>query len=436
MTRSLLVSLCLFGFSIAVQAQVPTKPPPLPDLDRARETFKTGKFDEAFEQLKKACAADAQLQPPRVILAEWFVAAERGKDARLTLERFTAEEPKHPDGYLLNASFAFGEGRFTDAILNCQAALQFAADPRWDATVRKRFLREARLGMVASFERRSDWASVKEQLAGLLNDDPKNGPFRQRLAEATFHTGQPEVAFADFQKVFQDDPSTEPAELRIAKLWLAKGDRDQAETWLKKAVSAHGSNPKTHRAYAGFLLDDGNLDAAPLYLAAAVKLDAKARETVTLQALLLRYKKDYAAAEVAFEQLHKDAPGDPFALGNLALVLAESTDEKKRKRAVELAETNVKQNSRSPDAYAVLGYCYFKMNRIDDADQALGTAASGGQVGLDTAYFLTLVLNEKKKFAEAHKILSEAVTARGPFVYRSEARALLADLAKRLPEKK
>ena len=147
MTRSLLVSLCLFGFSIAVQAQVPTKPPPLPDLDRARETFKTGKFDEAFEQLKKACAADAQLQPPRVILAEWFVAAERGKDARLTLERFTAEEPKHPDGYLLNASFAFGEGRFTDAILNCQAAMQFAADPRWDATVRKRFLREARLGM-------------------------------------------------------------------------------------------------------------------------------------------------------------------------------------------------------------------------------------------------------------------------------------------------
>ena len=157
---------------------------------------------------------------------------------------------------------------------------------------------------------------------------------------------------------------------------------------------------------------------------------------MTLQALLLRYKKEYPAAEVAFEQLHKDTPGDPFALGNLALVLAESTDEKKRKRAVELAETNVKQNSRSPDAYAVLGYCYFKVNRIDDADQALGTAASGGQVGLDTAYFLTLVLNEKKKFVEAHKILFEAVNARGPFVYRAEARVFLADLVKRLPEKK
>ena len=172
------------------------------------------------------------------------------------------------------------------------------------AAVRKRFLREARLGMVASFERRSDWASVKEQLAGLLNDDPNNGSFRQRLAEATFHMGQPEAAFADFQKAYQDDPATEPAELRIAKLWLTQGNRDQAETWLKKAVSAHGSNPKTHRAYTGFLLDDGNLDAAPLYLAAAVKLDAKARETVTLQALLLRYKKEYPAAEVAFEQLH------------------------------------------------------------------------------------------------------------------------------------
>ena len=438
MTRSLSAIICTFGFALLglAQAPIPPKPASSPDVDKALESFKAGKFDDAYDQLKKACTANPQLQPPRVILAGWFVQAERGKDARSTLERFTVEEPKHPDGYLLNASFAFGEGRITDAILNCQAALQFSADPRWSAELRKRFVRESRLGLVASFERRGDWASVQEQLTGLLNDDPKNGQLRQRLATATFQTGKPDEAFAEFQKAFQDDPAVDPPELRIATLWSAKGERDKTEDWLKKAVAAHGSNPKSHRAYAGWLLDEVKYDAAQLYIDAAVKLDAKARETGALQALLLRHKKDYGPAETAFEQLHKDAPGDPFALGNLAIILVESTDEKKKRRAVELAESLVKQNNRAADAYAVLGYCYFKVGRIDDADKALGTAASAGQVGLDTAYYLALVLNEKKKFTEAYKILEEAVKARGPFVYRSEARVFLAELAKRLPEKK
>ncbi len=436
MIRPLLATLCLLGFAMTAPAQTPPKPAPSPDVEKALETFRAGKFDEAHEQLKKACASDPQLQPPRVILAGWLVQAERGKDARFTLERFTVEEPKHPDGYLLNASFAYGEGRITEAILNCQAALQFSADPRWSAEQRKRFVRESRLGLVASFEQRGDWASVKEQLTGLLDDDAKNGQLRQRLAAANFQAGKPEEAFAEFQKAFRDDPAVEPPELRIALLWSGKANPDKAEEWLKKAVAAHPGNPKTHRSYGGWLLDEGKLEAAQLSIDTAAKIDAKARETATLQALMLRHKKDYPAAQVAFEQLHKDAPGDPFALGNLALILVESADEKKKKRGVELAESLVKQNTRAADAYSVLGYCYFKAGRIDEADKALGVAASSGTVGLDTAYYLALVLNEKKKFAEGHKILNDAVKARGPFVYRPEAKAFLADLAKRVPEKK
>lgn len=434
MTRLTLVLLLLAGFSAAVFGQAPMpKPPASPDVDKALELFKAGKFDESFEQLKKATVANKELQPARVILAGWLVQAERGKEARITLERFTVEEPKHPDGYLLNASFAFGEGRITDAILNCQAALQFSADVRWDAEVRKRFVRESRSGLAACFEQRGDWTSVKVQLTALLADDPKNGQIRQRMATATFQAGKPEEAFADFQKAYADDPAVDPGELRIAQLWGAKGERDKTEEWLKKAVAAHGANPKVHRAYAGWLLDEGKLDAAQLSIDTSIKLDTKGRETAILQALLLRHKKDYPAAETAFEQLHKDAPGDPFSLGNLSICLVESKDEKKMKRAVELAESLVKQNTRAADAYAVLGYCYFKSGRVDDADKALGAAASAGQVGFDTAYYLALVLNEKKKYPEAFKLLDEAIKARGPFVYRAEARVLLAEVAKKVP---
>ena len=434
--RSLLATLSTLSLLGVAIAETPPKAAPIPDVDKALETFKSGKFDEALEQLKKAHAANPQMQPPRVVLANWFLLAEKGREARITLERFAAEDPKHPDGYLLNANFAFNEGRITDSILNCQAALQFATDARFDAELRKRFVRDARQGLAAGFERRGDVASLKEQLAGLLNDDPKNAALRGRLAAAAFLAGNPEEAFADFRKVFEDDPTTDPPELRIAQLWIAKGDRDKGEEWLKKAVTARANSAKAHRAYTGFLLEEGKPDAARLYLNAAVKLEPKARETAALTALMARYKRDYAAAEVAFEQLHKDAPGDPFALGNLAIVLAESADETKRKRGVDLAESLVKQNGRAADAYAVLGYCYYKAGRVDDADKALGTAAGSGQIGLDTAYYLALVLNEKKKYPEAQKILAEATAARGAFVYRAEAKALLADVAKKVEPKK
>ena len=71
MTRSLSAIICTFGFALVglAQAPIPPKPAPSPDVDQALESFKAGKFDDAHDRLKKACAANLQLQPPRVILA-------------------------------------------------------------------------------------------------------------------------------------------------------------------------------------------------------------------------------------------------------------------------------------------------------------------------------------------------------------------------------
>lgn len=426
---ALSLTLVLAGFA----AGQPAKPVVSPEEQKARDLFQAGKFDDALKELEKAAKADPKLPPPRVTLADLFYRAGQGQAARVQIEQAVADNPRHPAGYLLNGSFAFGEGRLTDAALSCRTALELAADPRWDPDQRKKYARDARLGLASVFEARRDWAAAKENLAAVLNDDPKNTGVRQRAAAATFHLGFPEQALADFQAAAKDDPSADPPELQMARLWGTKDDAAKAEDWLKKAVSANEKNPKAALAYAGWLLDAGKPDAAKPYVEAATKLEPKARDTLAVKGLLARYLKDFPVAEDAFEALAREFPNDPFAAWNLALVLAESADATKRRRAVDLAESEVRKNPKSAEAFAVLGWCLYRSGRADDAEKALAAAGSTGTVSRDLAYFTARVLADKGKFAEARKLLTDAAAAKGAFPYRTDAAALLAEVAKKAP---
>ncbi len=413
----------------------PGKTTVTPEEEKARELFRSGKFDDALKELEKAAKSDPKLPPARVTIADYFHRAGQGQAARVQIEQAIAENPRHPAAYLLNGSFAFAEGRLTDTALNCKTALELAADPRWDAEQRKKYTRDARLGLASVFESRQDWAAAKENLVAVLNEDSKNTGLRSRAAIATFHLGFPEQALADFQATAKEDPSAELPELQMARLWSPKDDA-KAEEWLKKAVSSHEKDARAPRAYAGFLLDAGKPDAARPYVDAAVKLDPKNRETIALRGLLARYKKDFPAAEEAFEALSREYPNDSFAAWNLALVLAESVDAAKKRRALDLAESEVRKNSRSPEGFAVLGWCLYKSGKLDDAEKALATAASPGTVSRDLAYFSARVLADRGKFADSVKLLRNAIAAKGPFAYRPDADALLAEVEKKVPAEK
>jgi Tfp pilus assembly protein PilF len=383
-----------------------------------------------------------------VQVALWYAQAGNGQAARGTLEQAIAEDPKHPEGYILNANIAFADGRPTEAILNLKAALDLSADTRWDADQKKRFAREARNGLLETYSARGDQAAAKEYAIELLNADPKNGVLRSRLAGITFRLDKPAEAEKELTQAFADDPTIDPPELQLSFLWQqrANGEPDAAkllahlekvEEWLKKAVSGHPKNAKPAREYGWWLLDHGKPDAAGPYVEAAGKLDPTAKETAVLKAVWLLHKKDPAAAEPILEGVCKDAPGDLLAHSYLCLCLAESGDEKKKKRAVDLADTLVKQNPKAAVGHAVYGWCLYKVGRTDDAERALAAVLSAGQVSFDSAYFVARVLTDRMKFEEAHKLLTGAVTApHGTFLYRPDAKVLLTEVTKKLPEKK
>jgi tetratricopeptide (TPR) repeat protein len=431
MTLRCLPALALAGLLTAASS---AQPPAAADA-KAKDLFKAGKFDEALKELQALAKADPKQPPARVTMADWFFQAGQGQPARLNLEAAAAEDPAHPSVYLLNGSFAFGEGRITDTILSCQTVLQLINNPRWDKAQRDRFEREAHTGLARAFEVRGDWSSAQGHLAEILKDDPKNGPARQRLATCLFRLGKPNEAFAELQKAYADDPASELPELRMAALATDPKEPAKAEEWLKKAVANHPKNAGAFRSYAGWLLDAGKPDAAQQYLDQVLKLDPTSRETRAVQGIMARYRKNLPEAEKVFESLHHDYPNYPLGAWNLALVLADSGDKDKQRRAVEVAEAEVRRNQKMAEGYAVLGWTYYKAGRLDDAEKALAPLAQVGVPSRDAAYFLARVLFDKGRFEDAEKALKAAESARGGFVYRDEARALLAEVEKKVPKK-
>ena len=229
------------------------------------------------------------------------------------LEQAIADDNRHPEAYILNANISFNEGRITDAILNLQMALGLASETRWDADQKKRFAKEARTGLIHSFETRGDFPSAREYATELLNADPKDGAVRARLASVIFRLDNPAEAEKELVQAFADDPKLDPPELQLAALWQARANSEadapkqivllgKVEEWLKKAVANHSKNPKCFREYAVWLLHDGKVDAAGLYIEALGKLDSASKESLFAKGLYLLHKKDFAGAEPSHSQ--------------------------------------------------------------------------------------------------------------------------------------
>jgi Tfp pilus assembly protein PilF len=183
------------------------------------------------------------------------------------------------------------------------------------------------------------------------------------------------------------------------------------------------------------LLQQNLVDEAKIYVKDALAIDAKNVDAQRLQGLIGRIKKDPKGAAEIFEKIIIASPGDFMARNHLALCLADSPDEAKRKDALPHAQLNVQANQKSPEAWATLGYVCYRLKRMDEAAQALQIASSGGQISSDTGYYMALIWADKEQYEAAKAVLDGALNPKlsGLFIYRTEAQKLLDEVKKKIP---
>jgi tetratricopeptide (TPR) repeat protein len=396
-----------------------------PDQKRAREAFLAGKWEEALQVLEAAAKANPNNpMPAKVLLARWSAEAGQLAQARFWLEEAAREDPKHPEVFLTNGHFAFLEGRITDTILNCQAALDMLDTPRWEVAYKQQVQLQARLGLAAAYEARRDFLSAYTQLREILQTDPRNAPLRQRLARLLFLLNRTEEAFQHWQQAQRDDPTLEPAELQLAQLYALRQEFDQAEVWFQKAVANHAEDVRVRRLFAVFLLEQGRRPEARSHLEAVQRLEPNHRDTRALCGYFARHERDYPTAIKIFEELVRDYPSFSFAIVNLALLLAESGDARGKERAVALAENYTRQQPGHADARAVLAYTLLQAGREAEAERVARSALGLSLLSPDGAYFLARVLQARGASDEARSLLQAALRNKSPMFYRKEAENL------------
>ena len=214
----------------------------------------------------------------------------------------------------------------------------------------------------------------------------------------------------------------------MGRLYHQSGNEEQADIWMKKAIETAPDTLAARLGVAQWQWERGELDEAQKNVDAALKLQPDSLEALVIAGLVNRFQGKLPDAEGHFQTAYLASPGNAMAANQLALVLADQTDEAKRRRALELAESNVKQFNNNTEVAATLGWIYLQNNRLEDATRVLKAVIGSGRVSPDTAYFMAVLSERSGNAEDAVKALRPAVEAKGPFAYRKEAESLLAKL--------
>jgi tetratricopeptide (TPR) repeat protein len=346
------------------------------------------------------------------------------------LEQAVIDAPTDPEAYVIMGDLAVRERRFTESRMLYQKAADLAAKFT-GSTKRKDLLQPRILGGLASIDEvQENWADARKQLEAWLKLEPKNALAMQRLANCLFHQKDADGALKKLKEAAKADPEVLTPEAILGQFYEQANDRENAKKWMAAALQAAPNDLRTHLIVGQWALETNQMPEAEAQAAAALKVDPKSLDAKILSGVIALFKKDYSAAERYFEAAHLQSPRNFASTNNLALVLVEQTDEAKKRRALEYAQSNVQQNPRSAEAASTYGWVLYKLGRLDEAEKAFQAAVAGGSVGADTAYYIARLSYDRGRETQAKQWLDIALRSTGPFAMRQDATALMEKLKK------
>jgi tetratricopeptide (TPR) repeat protein len=425
----LAVGFCLL-LTATASAQPATEPPvgasvpsvdDIPEVKDAVARFRERDFDGALKKLEDAVKANADLPPAQIMMAQLFAQANIPGGVRNALERAVLASKNDPEAYVILGDFALREGRVTEAdLLYGKARTHLEA---FNASKKRKEILQPRVigGLAAVAEARTDWAEAQKLLSEWLKLEPRNAGVMERLARAMFQQKDAAGCLEMLKKAKEADNNMLTPEARLAQFYEAHPDHDNAKLWMDKALQKSPNDLRTLLVAGEWALQTGQIDKAKQYSSEALKAGPQSLEAKVLRGVVALFQGDVKDAEMWFENAALQSPGTFAATNNLALALAEQTDESKKRRALEYAERNVRLFNRVAEAWSTYGWVLYKLGQLDEAEQALKQAASAGQLSADTAYFIAVVSTERGQREQAKSLLKMALDTKRPFSKQQDA---------------
>lgn len=420
------------------------------EVQDALEEFKKGNFDEAEKLLEAAVEKYPKLPPAQVIMATWFFAARQANAGRAYLERAVMEAPDDPQAYLVFGELALRERRVTDAGVLYEKGDEILATFDGDAERKKGLEQNVQRGLALVAMAREQWDAAQQHLEKWLELSPGNGTALVNLGKVLFQKDLVDDALARFKAAVSENPKALTPEAQIAVLFEQKGDHQKSEEWMIKALTSDPKNPLTRRIAAQWALSLGRLAEARDQCDYAIKLDAGSLDAKLLRGVIALHEKDFVEAEKQFNAVVDEQPGSFAATNNLALALIEQDSVTKQRKAVDLAEDNVREYGRrsgaADEAYSTYGWVLYKIGELDKAIQALNRSLQlNNNPSPDTLYYLSQAAYDKAEvetdsdrqktlYEQSKKLVDKALEVTRPFSMKKETEALLKKLKAKVPE--
>ena len=295
------------------------------------------------------------------------------------------------------------------------------------AELRKRtYLLRCLGGLALVAERRENWPAAVKHLKAWAKADPEKAAVYQRLGRALFMDNDARNAYDAFTRAHQlDSVRMSFPDIIIALLYHQQGNEEKAKQFMDRGIKADGNNVDTRVAHAQWMLENNRIDEAIKQLDGVLEEDSGSAKAALLRGVAARLQKDYATAERQLKHAHLLAPGDAEIPNQLALVLVEDDNDEKLRLAVQYATLAARQNNKKADARVTLAWIYFRLGRTQEAEQVLSESLQKGTLSADSRYIVAQMLFDKGRNETAKQLLEAAMSARGIFVNRQRAQALL-----------
>lgn len=356
------------------------------------EALKSRQLGTARDKIKELCEADPNESHPEIVLSELLVRMGNIAEARRILDEASLGDCDPFELRLAFCRLAVAESRWFDGWTHAQAANGLAPPARWSSERKERQQDDLLILSAICCEGRKDWKGVVSTLKPLLSRSP---PPQALLlcGKACFQLEQLDNAKQALDRYCDATQTGDSAELILAKWYDGNGDSKSAEQWFLKAVETKQiqGQIKARLTYARFLLWNNRPAEMTKWLQGDFTSPDDLKERTFLTALQFRMQRKYADAQKILTEQHQREP-TAFPISNqLALVLIESADEALRSRALQIAESNVRNHAKIAEALSTLGWVQFRLGDVASADKSFSAAVQNGFTTRESTYCLARV---------------------------------------------
>tara|TARA_R110002049_G_scaffold285698_1_gene466644 strand:+ start:622 stop:2007 length:1386 start_codon:yes stop_codon:yes gene_type:complete len=362
-----------------------------------------------------------------VLIADLMFNLGQSEQGQRWLEQASVDEPERLAIYLAFIEQAVQQRRWFDGAVLVQSAEHIDPPAHWSDDLQQRVGRRVLLLKAICAEGRTDWTQARQTYDALLQSVPAGSHEIAKevslgLARSCFQLKDYQAALDVLKTLAIQDHSLLHPQQYLAQ-WYEQNDMiHEADQAYRNGIE--GSRPAQRGAarlgYARFLLYRNRLDDAlpllqiPIDPSEAPKAGFAEPDRLFLQAVLARLDNRLADAQAILSKLHQSQPESITVAIHLAAVLVEHDDEVLRGRALQIAESTVRNASSSADAWATLAWVQFRLGDWVAADSSLARSLKLGNPSKDTLHFMSQLKRSTGHFKDADSLDRLYQSAKGP----------------------